>query len=186
MINPIIKLLPVLFIVIRQYGLLRRDFRMKPLEYRLVRARDGRPLHPGKNLYHLGISNHEVLRLVCPKARRVWVRIQKTLDKIESQIYDQVSGKVKEEVTRRAWRSVECKLKKLEKTRAGDPRLVVARRWVGTVNYYGGPGWFLGWADVILELLSATGIGASLVRIMLAAGLSLIALGVASAASGRA
>jgi hypothetical protein len=163
------------------FGLPRRDFLQQPLEYRLVRARDGRRLPSNRSLSELGIAQREALRLVCPQARDVWAKFQKILEEIESQIYDQVSGKIKERVTEEVWRAIERKLAQLEKTHSDDPRLKLIRHWVDSVNVYGGPNTFLDWADKLRELFSARSIGASLVKILLAAGLSLITYGVANA-----
>jgi LysM repeat protein len=167
--------------LVKDFGLPRRNFRQQPLEYRLVRLLDGRVLPPNRNLYELGVANREILHLVCPQARETWTTIQEILDQIESEITDHASGKVKERVTEKVWSGVKQKLEQLEQTHSDDPRLKQIRRWVETVDVYGGPSFFQDLAEKITEPFSLKAIGFGLVKIILAVGLSIVTYRVADA-----
>ncbi len=158
------------------FGLPRRNFSRRPLQYHLERALDGQKLPDDKTLRDLKIGRGEVLRLVCPEARRIWRQIRRILDEIESQAKDHITGQLKEQVLEEVWRRARLQLERLEKTDPGDPRLRALRRWVDTVDRTGGPSIWMDWAGKVIDLFSAESLAGGLLKIGLAVILSVVAM----------
>jgi uncharacterized repeat protein (TIGR01451 family) len=126
--------------LVRKFGLPRYNFNAQQIEYWLERPdekkRSGRGIRlPGHiTLREAGIRRGDLLQLVSPEGRRVWILIQKILDEITKEITDKASEKLKEKVAEKVWERVKKKLAEIERTRADDKRVQWVRRWVNSVE----------------------------------------------------
>ena len=63
--------------LVSKFGLPRRNFNLRPIQYRLVRALNNQPLPANNTLNELRIANREIIHLVSPEARKIWQRIER-------------------------------------------------------------------------------------------------------------
>ena len=106
---------------VEQYGLPQRDFKLKRIEYWLVRALDGIYLTSQATFHQSGITEGEVLQLVSPEGRRVQNLVRRLLDEIEAELRDQATGEIRDTLTDEAWERVTKKLDEIEKTVSTSP-----------------------------------------------------------------
>lgn len=106
-----------------KYGLPRRYFDLSHIEYRLVRAVDGRPLSGQATLREANIAQGELLQLVSREGRLVWRAVQSLFDEIESQIEGQITGKIKDRLVDEAWDRISHRLADIKKTQTEGRRV---------------------------------------------------------------
>jgi hypothetical protein len=133
--------------LVKAFGLPRRDFDLSEIQYQLIRALDGRALHPDVTLRGTGVSEGELLELVSPEGRRVWETVKRLLDEIEKTIRDEIKDRITEEI----WDRVTGKLAEIEKTLTGGDRVEKVRQWVAQ---HGGPGQLLDIAENLSDVAS--------------------------------
>lgn len=159
--------------LVLEFELPRRNFRLKRLQYNLVRALNNQPLPQNKTLQKLGIANREILILVCPEARRLMPKIQNLLDEIKSEIYDQATGKLKEQVTDEVWKRVKRKLEQLDKTQTKDLRYRRYRQWLDIVDHIGGPNLIIEWTEKAINLFKGKSVVGGLLKIGITTAISI-------------
>jgi len=170
--------------LIIEFELPRRNFKLKQLQYDLVRARNNQPLPQNKTLQNLGIANREILILICPEARRIMPKIQHLLDEIKSEICDQATGKFKEQVTDEIWERVKQKVEQLEKTQPGDLRYRRYRQWLDMVDHIGGPNVIADWAEKVINLFQAKSVVGGLLKIGITSAFSIVVYLIATGSTG--
>ncbi len=116
--------------LIQDFELPQREFDLVPIEYDLRRPGEKTSLARHLSLDEVGIQDEDTLELVSPAGRRVWRLAEKLLDEIESELVDQVTGKLKARLIDEAWERASRKLAEIEKTRLGSDRVARVRRWV--------------------------------------------------------
>lgn len=150
--------------LVSEFALPQRDFDLSRIDYKLVRAVDGATLGAKVTLSGAKIAEGELLQLVSPDGRRVWLTVQRLLDEIESEIIDKIKGELKDRVVEEVWDRVTRKLSEIEKTLTGGDRIERIRAWVKKI---GGPTKLLEVAEEASELdrsrsSASTGAGSGL------------------------
>lgn len=122
--------------LVAKFALPRRNFSLRPIKYKLIRAVDNSVIKPQLTLQRAGIAERELLLLVSPEGRRVFLKVRKLLEEIESEIIDKFTGEIKDRITKAVWKRVTKKLDEIEKTLTGGDRVERIRQWVEEL---GGP-----------------------------------------------
>lgn len=122
--------------LVAKFALPRRNFSLRPIKYKLIRAIDNSVIKPKLTLQRAGIAEGELLLLVSPEGRRVFLKVRKLLEEIESEIIDKFTGEIKDRITKAVWKRVTKKLDEIEKTLTGGERVERMRQWVEDL---GGP-----------------------------------------------
>lgn len=122
--------------LVAKFALPRRNFSLRPIKYKLIRAVDNSVIKPQLTLQRAGIAERELLLLVSPEGRRVFLKVRKLLEEIESEIIDKFTGEIKDRITKAVWKRVTKKLDEIEKTLTGGDRVERIQQWVEDL---GGP-----------------------------------------------
>jgi hypothetical protein len=127
---------------VAHFGLPRRYFDLCPIDYRLVRAANKRPLAGQETLRDAGINEGELLQFDSREGRRVWRTSQALLDTIEQELRDRLVDE--------AWDRATEQLAIIESTQTGGQRVQQVRRLMDEV---GGPSKLIDIGDKFTEAL---------------------------------